>query len=73
MPVAGDAFISAGVTGIMANWHGNTICFSLGGASLPEPNWPDSFVGFRKWEIVYWPDANNDEQSVQVATFERPA
>lgn len=73
MPITGDAFISAGIAGILANWQGHSICFSLAGAALPEPNWAESFVGFRKWEIVYWPDANNADAPVQIANFERPA
>lgn len=60
MPRLGDAVISEGVPAILARWQGHDVFFSLAGANLPEPNWAESFVGFRKWQIVYWPTGQGD-------------
>lgn len=55
MPLPGDAIISDAVAGIIAIYNGAQAYVSLTGDLIPEPNWADSFVGFRKWEIVHWP------------------
>src|SRR3546814_10987342 len=61
MPLTGDAIISNNVSGLIAIRNGAQAYVSLTGDLMPEPNWADSFVGFRKWEIIHWPTEGGDE------------
>src|SRR3546814_6223328 len=64
MPLTGDAIISNNVSGLIAIRNGAQAYVSLTGDLMPEPNWADSFVGFRKWEIIHWPTEGGDAETL---------
>ncbi|MDB5580834.1 MAG: hypothetical protein JWR80_6010 [Bradyrhizobium sp.] len=52
MPKNGDAFISAGVPGLVGRFQQGRAYIALAGGTLPEPSWPTGYAGFRRWRIV---------------------
>jgi len=61
MPAAGDAFIFAGVAGVVANFaHNAAISYvTTDGAHLVNLDW-QFFAGFRRWKIVHWLERDAD-------------
>ncbi|PAL24530.1 hypothetical protein [Sphingopyxis sp. GW247-27LB] len=57
--IPGDAFLWGGQTGFIANFNFSTGYVSTEGQLMEGGSW-DDYTGFRRWQILVWPDPESE-------------